>query len=278
MTGRAVLLAIALATAAAAADPPPPRAPAVERCLYIPPALADRVVFYLSFDGGVDKPEINALGGRFGAGDAAPAPGVAGRGADVSGPAGKRGVSLSGLALPLHKPLTVSLWWKVREPMRQDTGFDLVYLFGQGYIAHFVRSGPWCGLKEPTFVTQVYNWPGVSNINGIDDGPGRAEAGVWHHVAVVVAKGSQVSVYWDGVRRSDFTFKGRTLGPQDLAKAVHFGPQGAGHPMTLDELMILDVALDAPAVGRYIEAVRQLSAAGMPVLAPAGNSPDKSGG
>lgn len=279
MTGRVLLMAVSLTLAPVAAAAAPPTAPVAERCLYIPPALAGRVVFYLSFDGDTVQPEINALGGQFSApaGDAAapaspgarPA-GVAGRGADVGGPGGKRGVSLSGLALPLHKPLTVSIWWLLRGPMRKDTGFDLVYLFGQGFIANFVRSGPWCGLKEPAFVTQVYNWPGVSNINGIYDGPGWAEAGVWHHAAVVVAKGSQVSVYWDGVRRSDFTLKGRTLGPQDLVKGIHFGPQGAGHPMRIDEVMVLDVALDAAAIRDYVAAVRHLAAAGVPVLAPAG--------
>ncbi|MBE3070003.1 MAG: hypothetical protein IMZ66_07185, partial [Planctomycetes bacterium] len=90
MTGRAILLAMSLALAPVAAAPapapsapdaPPTQAAAIDRCLYIPPALAERVVFYLSFDGDTVQPEINALGGQFSApasaGDAA-APGSPG--------------------------------------------------------------------------------------------------------------------------------------------------------------------------------------------------------
>jgi hypothetical protein len=176
---------------------------------------------------------------------------------------------MSGLAWPLHRPVTVMMWWRLRAPMRAESGFHLVHLSGRGYIANFVRSGPWCALTEPTFALQVWRWPGIVNFNGIHFGSGWVEPEVWHHVALVVSAAATVSVYWDGVLRAEVRPKGRTFTPDDVVTSMRFGPQGKTLPMDVDELLILDVPLGAPAVRAYITAVRNLTAAGFPVVVPA---------
>ena len=239
------------------ASGPPSREAA--RWLYLPPEIAGRVVFYHTFSGGADRPEINRIGAKVQAAAATPQ-GLAGRGIDGS-------VHLTGLALGLNRPLTVSLWWRLREPLKPDGGFGLISLNGRGYLSNFVRSGPWCGLKEPHFVTQVYSWPNVSNVNDIQGAVGPLGADAWHHAALVVSAGSRVSTYWDGVLRSEFHVNGRMFGTEDVLGSMHLGQDGPARPMAIDEVMVLDAALGAEAVRDYVTAVRRLGAVGFPQAA-----------
>jgi hypothetical protein len=253
--------------AATPATPAPAGVPAA-RCLYIPPGWADRVVYYHSFDTAVDRPEINTLGAKVLVGDAAGAPGLAGRGCRFEPDRkNKRGLGLTGLALPLHRPWTLSMWWRLEAPMKAESGFGLISMHGKGFMSNFVAGkGPWCALREPTFVAQVYNWPGVSNINDIYEGPAWVEPAVWRHAAMVVSKGSQVRILWDGAPKADLALKGRLLTPADAAGSIEIGPGGSALPITIDEVMVLDVALEAGAIRDYMTAVRHLAAAGVPVL------------
>jgi hypothetical protein len=254
----------ATTAAAAAARPAAPSAApsaataaesAAARCLYLPPEFAPHVVFYHTFDDGPDRPEINRLGAKVQAAAAAPA-GLTGRGIDGS-------LRLGGLAIGLGRPITVSLWWRLNEPLKVDGGFGLLALNGRGWVSNFVRSGPWCGLKEPHFVTQVYNWPNVSNVNGVGDAA-RVREGAWHHAALVVSAASRVQVYWDGALRSDFHVNGRPFGAGDVIQSMHLGQDGPSRPMTIDEVLVLDAALGADAVRDYASGVRQLAAVGFP--------------
>ena len=190
-----------------------------DRCLYIPPGLADRVLFYHPFGDSAEKPAINALGGICSSGTAVPGEGVAGKGVDFVRDR-NNGLSLTGISWPLHKPITVMLWWRVREGMNKESGYELVSLNGEGYISNFVRSGPWCALTEPTFVMQVWRWPGITNVNGIQYGNGWVEKDVWHHAAVVVSGGATVSVWWDGKLRSKVRLKGRAFRPADVISSI----------------------------------------------------------
>jgi hypothetical protein len=236
--------------------------------LYIPPWMADHVVFYHSFEQGPDKPEINLLGAKVQAvkpaADEAPAD-----------PAGLTGRCFAGslhlreAAIPLGRPITVSLWWRLREALKPDGGFGLIGLNAKaGYISNFVRSGPWCGLKEPHAVIQCYSFPGVSNVNGIYGSALATEPGVWHHAAMVVAGGSQVTVYWDGAVRGTFYVNGRALGEKDLVQSIGLGQEGATRPMAIDEVLILDGALTAGEIREYVTAARGLAAMRFPAVAP----------
>jgi hypothetical protein len=241
-----------------------------DRCLYVPPSLAPRVVYYHSFDAAIDRPEINALGAQVSLADVTAAPGLAGRACRFAADRkGKGGLALRGLAMPLHHPWTLSMWWRLDEPMKAESGFHLASMAGKGFMSNFVAGkGPWCALNGPTFVAQVYNWPGISNINDIYEGPAWVEPGAWHHAALVVSKGSSVRVYWDAALKADLSLKGRLLAASDLAAYAEFGPRGQSHPMSVDEVMVLDVALEAEQLRDYMTAVRQLAAVNVPVLAP----------
>jgi hypothetical protein len=248
--------------------PAPPAAlwPARRFC-YIPPGVEGRVRFYHAFEMGADKPEVNLLGAKLSADakgwcDA----GLTGRGyatgrLAAGKPAGKRGLTLDGLSIALNRPITVSLWWRLDEPMKADTCFHLIGLHGQqGYISNFVRGrGQWCALTRPTFVVQVYRFAGISNVNGIYFGHAWMEHAKWHHAAVTVSAGSQVSVYWDGRARSSFPVKGRLLSGRDLIRTIRLGASWLAHPMTIDEILILDRAMSAAEIADYVTAVRKLA-------------------
>jgi len=249
----------------------PPRgaqAGACDRFLYIPPGLADSVVFYHSFSRGLGRPEINRLKASVAsAKDARLAPALTGRGCK---PVGKRGaLALRGLDRPLTRPVTVGLWFRLDEPMKPETCFHLISLrAARGYLSNFVRGkGTWCALTQPTFVVQLYGFDGISNVNGIRFGHAWLAEKRWHHAAVTVSQGSRVKVYWDGRLRSEIVAKGRLFQSRDVVKEIQLGPHWLGHPMTIDEVLVLDRALTGEEVRAYVHAVRRLAEARFPFQA-----------
>lgn len=260
-SGAALAAVLALAAAAPAKDAHP-----ADDYLYLPPALARRVAFYHSFSRGADRPEINRLAARLAPVKGRLVAGLTGKGLTLA--AKGRSVSLQKLELPLTRPITASMWWRLDEEMKPESGFHLVSLRANGYISNFVRGkGQWCALKKPTFVLQIYRFPGISNVNGIRFGDAWVAAGVWHHAAVTVSAGSKVRVYWDGRLRSEVSVKGRLFAAGDVVRSIDFGPHWLGHPMTIDELLVLDRALSPAEVGAYVTAVRKLAEAKMPFRA-----------
>ena len=260
----AVLLALTIALhAAPAAEPTTAPADPCERFLYIAPAIAADVVFYHSFSRGADRPEINRLGVRVSAARAAPAGGLTGGGYRPART--KAPIRLQKLAWPLHKPITASMWWRLDVPMKPETAFHLVSFRANGYLSNFVRGrGQWCALKEPTFVFQAYNFPGISNVNGIRFGDAWVKEDVWHHVAMTVSAGSRVCVYWDGRLRGEVNLKGRLFRPTDVIGSIDLGPHWLGCPMTVDEILLLRRALSAEEIASYHTAVRHLAARRFP--------------
>ena len=247
-------------TAALAAESDVP----VQRYLYVPPSWGEHVVFYHSFSRGTEKPEIPlpdacVLGEARGDRTA----GLTGHGFRPTG--GKAALTLQQMRWPLAKPITVSMWWRLEEPMQPETGFHLITLAANGYVSNFVRGkGPWCALQKPTFVIQSYNFPGISNVNGIGYGDGWVTEKIWHHVAITISEGSRVTVYWDGRPRSEFAVKGRLFASDDVVRSIQWGPHWLTHPMTIDELIVLDQALGGEQVADYVTAVQKLAEVGFP--------------
>lgn len=233
--------------------------------LYIPPDLAGSVVFYHSFSRRAEEPEINLLKARItNAGNGQIAPALTGNGYRHTAKKGA-GLGLTGLDRPLTKPVTVSLWFRLDEPMKPETSFHLISLRANGYISNFVRGkGQWCALEQPTFVIQLYRFAGISNVNGIRFGHAWLPERQWHHAAVSVSEGSRVRVYWDARLRSDLTTKGRLFNAGDAIKSIDLGPHWLGHPMTIDEVLILNRALSPADVRAYVTAVRKLAEARFP--------------
>jgi hypothetical protein len=250
-------------------------APAASEFLYLPPAWENRVVFYQAFEQGVNKPEINILGARIQGAVTAPAEGLAGRGYTAPNyNVNQTPLSLITPGLSAHRPLTLMCWWRLDAPMAETTCFSLLGLSGSGFIASFVRGkGDWCGLTQPTCISQVYNFPGIANHNNPWGGRAWFAPGEWHHVAITVAGAQQVAIYWDGRLRETILIKGRLLREGDTSRA-DIGTSWLYHPMTLDDLIVVDRALTADEIADYVLAIRSLRDHGMPVSATT-SSPNK---
>ncbi|MDP6113976.1 MAG: hypothetical protein QF437_12555 [Planctomycetota bacterium] len=234
------------------------RAEVKESLTYIPPGLAGRVVFYHSFEDGT-RPEVNELGAKVLGMKSEPVPGLAGKGRRMPPGSGKDPYRLVSPSLSPDRPLTISMWWRLDKPMKPETCFHLVTLRGKGIVANFVRGkGTWCALKEPTFVFQVYYWGDIRNHNNPWAGTAWFEPQEWHHVAMTFANASEIRTYWDGKLRSSHAIKGRQFRKGDGGQ-VDLGSSWLFHPMTIDEVMVLDRALAADEVKDYVTTVRKLA-------------------
>lgn len=256
---RAISLAASLAGTGlcAEADSTPSRAAA--DFLYIPPLLESRVLLYHSFAGGPTASEVNLIRARVSTTTGATGPGLTGMGFRVARNPKSTGLTIRSPALSPHRPLTVCMWWRLEADMVPETCFHLLTVRGSpGMVANFVRGkGQWCALKEPRYVFQVYYYKGIRNHNGFWPGDAWTEAGVWHHTALTVSSSATVRVYWDGRLRSDHSIRGRPFRKGD-GGTVELGPTWLFHPMTIDEVLVLDRALTAREVADYVTAVQRL--------------------
>ena len=253
-----VLLVSLTAGIQAAGDP--------TRCLYLPPSWSDRVIYYNSFERGFDQPDINLITARTTGEKGDGADGFAGKGYRAANQYEKKQVlALSSAELTVRKPLTVMKWFRLDASMKEDSCFQLLNLHGRGWISSFVRGkGEWCALTQPTCISQVYNFPGMSNHHNSWGGRTWFEPGTWHHVAITVAGGSEVSIYWDGTLRETISLKGRKFADGDVS-AIDLDPGWLYFPMTIDEVILADRALTAEEIADYMRGARALREVGFPV-------------
>lgn len=216
-----------------------------------PPWFQQALVYYDGFDGhSVNTSHMEAS-------DASTSP----------APGGLFGQGLSTLTTPLvlrspvlspHRPLTLSFWWALPADLPLDGGFSLFTLTGKGHISAFCRGkGDWCALQRPAGVAQVYDFPGLQNVNDIYDFDLRSSldlhAGVWHHTAAVFRRAATVQVYTDGKPATEITTSGRGWMPSDDLTTLQFGGR-----VVLDEVAVLDRAIDADLIADYYNGVSQL--------------------
>jgi len=235
---------------------------------YLPPRIADRVVFYHSFAKGLKTPEINLIEATVTLAENDAVPGLAGPGYKTgSGPAvkNKGAYSLRSPALSVHKPITVMFWWRLDESMKEETGFGVLALRGKGWLSTFVAGkGPWCALREPTYVFQCYNFEGMDNCNDVWGGRAWFEPNVWHHTAITVSGAADIRIYWDGNLRTQYAPKKRIFKEGEI-NSVELGATGSSPAMTLDEIVVLDRALSADEIVAYMTAVKALAQIQFPV-------------
>ena len=213
-------------------------------------------------------PDLNLIGAKLTLAQNDPVPGLAGPGymAGSGTAAKKKGpFVLQSPALSVHKPLTVMFWWRLDEPMKDETGFGVLALRGKGWISTYVAGkGPWCALKEPTYVFQCYNFPGMENCNDVWGGRAWFEPNIWHHAAVTVSGAADICIYWDGQLHTRHAPKGRLFKEGEI-NSVELGHGGNGLAMTLDEIVVLDRALSADEFLSYMTAVKALAQVKFPV-------------
>jgi hypothetical protein len=261
----AVLTAGCSPAIGAAVGADPSAGGSVSNWLYLPPGWAERVVFYDSFESSPGEPEVNRIQARLPQATGERAEGFVGQGFRTPcGPQHKAAFEIVSPALSIHRPLTVMCWWRLDAPMQETTGFNLLNLHGNGpYLPHFVAGkGPWCALKEPTFIYQVVNFPGIPQYHNSWGGRAWFEPGEWHHVAMTVANANEVRVYRDGQVCETILPKGRAFKEGEINAAV-FGSQG--HPMTIDEALVVDRALTPEELADYVLAACSLRGRAFPV-------------
>jgi hypothetical protein len=157
---------------------------------------------------------------------------------------------------PVH-PLTVSFWWTFPSDLQVNGGCGLLSLNGRGYISDFMRGGPWCGLTDSAAAVQVYDLPGIANVNGVYDTHIRdtvGKAGVWHHTALVVSAASLVTVYCDGKQVFQTRTTGRGFQPGDGFDSLQIGGG-----VLVDDIAILNRQLSAQNIDDYFGFTRTLA-------------------
>ncbi len=157
-----------------------------------------------------------------------------------------------------HRPLTLAFWWALPADLKLEGGYSLFELTGAGYIGLFCRGkGQWCALQRPAGVFQVYYFDGIQSVNGIYDYDILAHmdlrAGVWHHSAVVFRQATTAQVYTDGKPVFEVTIKGREFSEKDGLISL-----ALGGPLYLDEIMVLDRAIDGDMIADYVRGVARL--------------------
>lgn len=166
--------------------------------------------------------------------------------------------TLKGPALSPHRPRTLSFWWALPHDLAIDGAYTLFYLRGRGFVAAFCRGkGEWCALQRPAGVFQVYDFPGIQNVNGIYDFDLLAHldlrARVWHHTAVVFRRAATAQMYTDGQLVFEVTLSGRTFSEEDRLHQIEFGG-----PLFLDEVALLDRAVDGDHIADYVRGMARL--------------------
>jgi len=234
--------------------------------LTLPPSFEDRLLYYASFDGGDAVPDFDETNAQV---VISPSVGDAGFIGGGALPEKDRLLQLRGECFSPHKPLTVSFWWALGEDERIDGSFGLCQLAGdKGFVSHFSRGkGEWCALERPVGILQVYNIPGIQNVNGIYDGDLAAHydlrAGVWHHTAVVFRGASLVEVYTDGELAWKTRNKGRPFSADDKLHDLTIGSRW-GIQTAFDEVVILRRSLTPTEIRDYVAAIGQMREVGYP--------------
>lgn len=236
----------------------------------VPPWFEPCLVYHSSFEDGTGLPDLNDAGlitdldFRQGGGEPAPEcvkaleQGFVGCGLEVFD--WRAPLRLRGPAVSPHRPLTLSFWWALPRDLTIEGGFELCSLHGAGLVALFCRGkGEWCALQRPAGVLQVYYFQGIQNINGIYDfdllSSLDLRRGVWHHTAVVFRRASTVQVYTDGKLVAEATLSGREFAAADNLQMLLLGG-----PLWLDELMVLDRAVEGQMIADYVRGVQQARA------------------
>ena len=246
----------------------PDPATRADRYLYLPPAWADRVVFYQGFDGAPDKPDIDDLAAKFTAAPSATVPGFAGLGCPEGlGPDQKKPYEITSDGLSPHRPLTLMCWLRLDAAPTETTWYNLLRLWqGNTYLTHFIAGkGEWCALKGPTCIYQVVAFPGIPQYSNSWGGKPNWQPGEWHHVAMTVANGSNIRFYRDGQMTENILIKTRPFKENEVRTAT-FGE--GGFPMTVDEVIVTDRALTAQEIEEYVCDTRQLHEIGYAAVGP----------
>jgi len=178
---------------------------------------------------------------------------------DLTGNPFAGALTLRSTAFSPHAPLTISFWWTLPKDLSENESFGLASLRNSdgGVILLLARGGPWSGLRETGGVAQIQRFADISDVSKVYD-EHLAEtlslkAGKWHHTVMVFTLGSRLQIYTDGELSTEVTITGRDFKAEDNINTIHFGSG-----IQIDEIVILDKALDADSIQGYFKKITAL--------------------
>jgi len=230
-------------------------------CLLIPPNLEGRLIYYRSFS--ADAPEVDALAGQAVRQPEAIEAGWAGRGART---ADASPLVLKSAFFSPDEPLSIAFWWALEQECGANAGYSLLHLAGGNrFVSLFGRGGPWCALDDTAAVLQVYNLPGIQNVNGIYDRAIREhlslQPNVWHHTTLTFAGGNVVRLYTDGQPTYRITLTGRAFAADDALHELALGSR-YGSATLVDEVAVWRRTLSETEVADWYPGMIALHEAG----------------
>src|ERR1700677_3887820 len=98
-------------------------------CLFLPPSIADRVVFYDGFELPGGRPEIDRINARISGAIKLAPDGFAGNACRSNQPSqGEKSLEIHSPRLAVDRPITVMRWWRVDAAMQETSSFQLLAL------------------------------------------------------------------------------------------------------------------------------------------------------
>jgi hypothetical protein len=176
----------------------------------------------------------------------------------------KNGIVLKSSALSPDEPITISVWWKLKNPYKtsesKSFGFGIFSFIGKGYISCFIRSGGkggWCGLKEPAGVFQVQNFKRINDINGIYNTDAVKLLNLkrlqWHNTIITFSNGMYIRLYQDGKKVGEWGLNS-PFNKNDGIKTLQFGFSDE----VLSQIVIFNKNISSEEVEEYYNMMKGL--------------------
>jgi len=108
--------------------------------ILVPESIKGSVIYYNDFEKPDGKAKINYWNLKENINLSHINEGVFGKGY-LSSSKWKDGIILEGKALSPHNPITVSLWWALKEDHKEGGSFGIFCFYGKGMSSCFVRGG-----------------------------------------------------------------------------------------------------------------------------------------
>jgi len=228
--------------------------------IFVPESIKGNVVYYNDFEKTDGKAKINQWNLKENLNPSHIDEGLFGKGY-LSSSNWKDGVILEGKTLSPHNPITISLWWALKEDHKEGGSFGIFCFHGKGMISCFVKGGGednWCALKKPAGIFQVYYFGnGMENVNGIYHFDIMSALDLkskkWHNTICKISNGTEIELYHDGKKFGKWTLT-RQLNENDEISKLSFGFEW-GEEIYLDEIIIFDRILQQSEIEEYYNMV-----------------------
>ncbi len=168
------------------------------------------------------------------------------------------------------KPYTVSFWWAMHRdaPVAGSIQWVALQADGNSKVHFYSRGkGKWCALTAPALVLQVVGLEKTKLFTAMARNCQRwfsLDEGDWHHTAMVFRNSRTVELYLDGTLWRKLTLTGVGFVETSKFDTLVFGPLYRGNQaIRVDEISVLDAALEPAQIADYYRAMKALHSAGL---------------